>query len=509
MDKPLEQELLREESSSAELWVLFGVIVVAAALRLYGIASWPIQGDEGYSISNGLTVKEKGVFAKHIEWMHPAYFLILGGLYKVTGSAGVLLSRLPAFVFGVLSFPLFWLFGRRLMGRRLTSIALVIIALSEWHIRHSKQARFYSAVFLLGGLAALLLYSAVWEQRPWRALAACVLGVLSATFHASGAGVILGSVCYLCVLGLVPRLRPPHGLRRAATWYLLPLGVIVLPGLVLAVCVAGVWSGKGLQWNYTPIHTVLGIVRAVGLTVSLAAVAGAVVCALKRPRLAVFLVCLPAPSMLILILVSPLVDVRPDYLFAVTPAIFFLAAAFCVVPYTDLKLGAPRTRYVAACAAVVAFSLLPTTLSHFTEKGKDGPRVVASLVKSLARPDDRIVAYLRGVDRLVGRRTYRVGQMYSRTTKWREELRRIQNADCRTWFVLSYPRVGLPDQLDVWLCSNARLLKRWRAKRYDYLTRDIEVWLYDPGKSRQQAAGPEGPPEAAPREKNEGNARRE
>jgi len=39
MDKPLEQGLLREESSSAELWVLFGVIVVAAALRLYGIAS--------------------------------------------------------------------------------------------------------------------------------------------------------------------------------------------------------------------------------------------------------------------------------------------------------------------------------------------------------------------------------------------------------------------------------------------------------------------------------------
>ncbi len=467
------------------LFLLCVITLVAAVLRLYGISSWPLRGDEYYTIKDGLRFFERGGSHKY-----PLYYFILWVLFKVTGSQSVLIARLPALVFGIAAFPLFWLYGRRIFGRHVVAVAMGILAVSQWHVYHSKIARYYSGLFLFGGLSALLLYSAVSERRPWRAFAALILGVVCAGFHPSGVFVIVGSTCYLVLLVLIRPLRPPYPVGKVIAFYLVPLGVVAVPGVIVVFRALSGWSAKGLKWNYTPAHTVLGIVRSVGLVVSLAAFAGAVVGLFKRPKMVVFLLCWLLPGIAGLVLVSPYVDVRPDYVFSVVPSCFFLAAMLCAVPFEDRTAGLSRTLSIAALTMVVACSQIPATVSDFTEKKADDPHLPAQFVKARARPSDEFIVYMTGVGPHLGRPHYRLGQFYSQQAKWKEGLQKVKDADHRTWFILSYPRAAVPAALDEWLWKHAQLLKRWRAKRFDYLTRDIEVWLYDPKWPKRQIQAP-------------------
>lgn len=485
-----------EETGGGIRWGLLVCAVVAAAtaMRICGVASWPIRGDEPFTIRDSLRLIETGWMPKY-----PAYYFIVGVLFRITGSTSIFIARLPSLVIALATFPLFYYFGKRAFGRRIALIAIAALAVTEWHVVHSKSARFYSGAFLFAGLSGLLLYSAVQERRPWRAFAALILGGVAALFHPTGAFVVAGGVCYFLVLWLFRGLRPPHRIGRVAAFYLLPVAVAAVPGIYVAVRILLGWSKKGLQWNYTPVHVALGVVRSVGLVTALAAFGGALVCLPKRRQLGVFFMCWLVPAGVFLVLLSPFVDVRPDYLFASMPACFFLAAALCVVPFEDRQPGVFRTLCVAAFAVVIVLSQMPPMLSHFTEKGADDPRVVASFLRERLVPGDKVVGYVSGLSqKLLGQKTYQMGQLYSSQTEWDDGLAKVEAASHRTWFALSLPRAGMPWELGDWLCANAQLVRRWRAKRFDYLSRDIEVWLYDPRWPKRPVEKPKAAP--APRD---------
>jgi len=492
---------LREQPSAGRgwIWLICGITLVAVLLRFYGLLGWPMRGDEPFSIRWG-----RGFFTpgEPHESAYPSYFFLLWLIFKALGCSAakdcLIPARVPMFLLAVATFPLFWLAGKRAFGRAIAAVAIAMIALTEWHILHSKLARYYPAVFLFGGLSALFLYSAVEEGKPWRALAALVLGGVGASFHPTGAFVIGGGVCYVCVLALWKRLRPPRWSWQVAIWYLAP---IVLAGLIAAPTVLGTmraWSDKGLLWNYTPMHTLLGIVRNAGLVVTLAAVAGVVVCAFKRVRLAVFGLCWCVPGMAGLVVLSPLMDVRPDFLFSIAPGFYFLAAGLCVVPFVDMTPGRARGVCIVALGCVVALSQVPPTLSHFTERAALDPRPVVAFIEKQLRTDDALLIYMSGFGgQFPGHKRYRMArdfpQLYEPTGDWQTGFRVVEEAPHRTWFVFVFQRAGVPPPLDGWLRKNARLIKRWRAKRFDYLSRDIEVWLYDPGEPAATGQGAPAP----------------
>ena len=108
------------------LFLLCVITLVAAVLRLYGISSWPLRGDEYYTIKDGLRFFERGGSHKY-----PLYYFILWVLFKITGSQSALVARLPAFAFGIAAFPLFWLYGRRMFGRHVVAVAMAVLAASQ------------------------------------------------------------------------------------------------------------------------------------------------------------------------------------------------------------------------------------------------------------------------------------------------------------------------------------------------------------------------------------------
>lgn len=86
----------------------------------------------------------------------PLYYFLLhwwSGLFG-TGDAAV---RALSGVFGVLTLPVAWLFGRRRGGPTLAWLLLGVVAISPFALRYATETRMYSLVILLVFVGALLL----------------------------------------------------------------------------------------------------------------------------------------------------------------------------------------------------------------------------------------------------------------------------------------------------------------------------------------------------------------
>ena len=169
---------------------LVGLILLAAALRWYGLASQDLWGDEAFSIS--LSLKPLSyVIAGGSDTHPPFYPLLLYGWLKLTGmpvaGAGVFAARTLSVLIGIAAVPLAYVFSRRLAPRRapVAWYAAALVAVSPLFVYYSQETRMYELV------AVLALASAYWAlrvagDRTWTAGSAAsflVWTLLSAYTH--------------------------------------------------------------------------------------------------------------------------------------------------------------------------------------------------------------------------------------------------------------------------------------------------------------------------------------
>lgn len=113
----------------------------------------------------------------------PLYYFVLHGWIRIAGS-GDLAVRALSGLMGVVALPLMWLVGRRLGGRQVGWVALVLLAACPFAVRYSTEARMYSlvVVLVLVGFLALLK---VFDGRDLRfsAVLAVATGLLLLTHY--------------------------------------------------------------------------------------------------------------------------------------------------------------------------------------------------------------------------------------------------------------------------------------------------------------------------------------
>ncbi len=85
----------------------------------------------------------------------PLFYVLLHGWMLVFGQGNLAVRSLSG-LFGLALFPLVWIAGKRLAGRRGAVSATVVLALSPYAIRYSTETRMYSLVMVLA-LAAWLV----------------------------------------------------------------------------------------------------------------------------------------------------------------------------------------------------------------------------------------------------------------------------------------------------------------------------------------------------------------
>jgi hypothetical protein len=105
----------------------------------------------------------------------PLYYLLLHGWIELFGSGDVAVRSL-SIVFGVITLPVAWWYGRRRGGSVLAWFLVAVVALSPYAVRYSTETRMYSLVILLVFVGAVLLDDIVVRGRDgWGRMVALVL----------------------------------------------------------------------------------------------------------------------------------------------------------------------------------------------------------------------------------------------------------------------------------------------------------------------------------------------
>ncbi|MFQ6015959.1 MAG: glycosyltransferase family 39 protein [Anaerolineae bacterium] len=157
------------------------VLLLAFALRVYGLDGQSLWGDEGWSLEHAQGPLTSVLPSARSEGtMPPLYYLLLHFWLLLTGRTEFAL-RFPSLFFGVLTVSLICSVGQRL-GRDLGTglVAAFIAALSPFYVYYSQEARMY-ALMTLFSLLSMYIFLKLLEPGRGNSLALWLGYVVSST----------------------------------------------------------------------------------------------------------------------------------------------------------------------------------------------------------------------------------------------------------------------------------------------------------------------------------------
>jgi uncharacterized membrane protein len=230
------------------IWLCF-IIALGGALRLYGLDFQSMWFDEGlqYYVATNKSLDE---LFHQTNSFHPPLSFIINYLFLLPGESDFLL-RLPSALFGIASLPLFYILARELSSEREAVIAVLILAISPFHIWYSQEGRMYSQLLFFSLLSSVLLLQAIknGNARGWVYYAlSSAAGIYT---HAFMAPVLLGH--FLWVVARERRFWPAMTASGIAVTILFLPWALLLPwvnrfmGGVAGVIGSGMPSNMSIQ----------------------------------------------------------------------------------------------------------------------------------------------------------------------------------------------------------------------------------------------------------------------
>jgi len=165
------------------VWHALAAVVVVVGVVARFTADSHLWLDEALSVNIARLPLSRLPEALRHDGAPPFYYVVLHGWMSVFGT-GTIAVRALSGVFAVAAMPVMWIAGRRLGGRRLAAVALVILATSPFAVRYGTEARMYSLMTLLALLGWLALGDLLQRFSWSRAAAVSVLtGLLLLTHY--------------------------------------------------------------------------------------------------------------------------------------------------------------------------------------------------------------------------------------------------------------------------------------------------------------------------------------
>ena len=169
--------------------ILIFLTLIAAATRFIDLGALGFYGDEETSSLAARSLAQGGDMAmpSGMPYLRAIPQTLVNALSaKIFGTENEISYRLPAALLGTLTIPLLFLFARTLVGNTTALVAALLLALSEWHIITSREARMYAPFlfFYIATAFALLRWNIT--GKPRYAFYALVLFAGGATLHPLG-----------------------------------------------------------------------------------------------------------------------------------------------------------------------------------------------------------------------------------------------------------------------------------------------------------------------------------
>ncbi len=205
---------LRTSPWPGRLLCIVAILVVAAALRLYGLDRQGLWNDEALTIAIS-NWPYKALLLYPVDPTPGLYYILHKAL--ISDGASLVTLRSIALVAGFAALPLIYALGRTLFGGRVGWIAAGLLAVWPYHVMHSRDDRAYTLLFALTLCASLgvALYAKAWLSKPEgdraRRIGALTLyafgAVLSFYTHMTAVFWIAGTALLVALVALLSRRR--------------------------------------------------------------------------------------------------------------------------------------------------------------------------------------------------------------------------------------------------------------------------------------------------------------
>ena len=184
-------------------WLLLvtALTLVAAVPRLGSLGELSFYADEETTAmpARALAEGEGAVMPTGMAYRRAVpYTVMAAATARVVGLDAEVGYRFPAAILGILTIPVLLVVGRRFVGVGPAIAAAVLLALSEWHIVFSRQARMYAPFLFFYLLAAGALWRWAEEGSARRAALAALLVAVTVMLHPLGMTVVLFAVLPYC-----------------------------------------------------------------------------------------------------------------------------------------------------------------------------------------------------------------------------------------------------------------------------------------------------------------------
>ena len=420
---------------------LAAITLLAAALRFYQLGAWGFWIDEIYTINRALGGASSDAFT------NPLSFRLIG-LALVSLGTDEFNARLVPAVIGVISIPAFYFPIRRLFGTTTALLAVLLLAVSPWHLYWSQNARFYTALVLFYGLAELFFFFWMESDNLWYLLPTGLFFGLAILERRVSLYFVPVVAVYFLALLVLPFGKPP-GLRwRNIIIMVLPALAFAGYELVSAGYVASFFT-KIVGHQHNPLRVLLSVIYDLGLPLFLMALLGGSYLFSQRSRAGLFLLAGALVPLLLLVVMAPFTQTFSRYIFHTLPNWIILAAVGVkeLVAHTQKPA---RLLALGVALVLVADAISQDVLYYTFQNGnREDFKSAFSVVREEKQAGDLVVAGRPEVG------AYYLGEAV--LSPQEITINGITQAKQRVWFVLDN-RSGIPPFLQRWVEDNAQLV---------------------------------------------------
>ena len=166
---PVRGEVVEPEREPAgrgpTRWQVAAVAAVVLGVALRFVSRSHLWLDEALSVSIAELPLGSIPEALRHDGAPPLYYLLLHGWMDLFGTTPVAVRALSG-IFAVATFPLVWVAGNRVGGRKVATAAVLLLAASPFAARYATEARMYSLVVVLA-LAGWLALDDLLDRFSW------------------------------------------------------------------------------------------------------------------------------------------------------------------------------------------------------------------------------------------------------------------------------------------------------------------------------------------------------
>jgi len=454
------------------------ITLLAAVLRFYKLGEWSFWIDEIYTINHATAhFSTPDLILAHIppfrNWIPVS--VIMTAVALNTWGVSEWSARLASVLIGVISIPILFFPTRKMFGNGVALIAMLLLAVSPWHLYWSQNARFYTSLLLFYSLTLTVFYFGLERNKPGYFIV--FYGLLYLAFSERMFAFFIFPVIGLYLLTLwFFKFEKPQGLTLRN---MLLIGVPILAGGVIELY-SWIVNGESrffadfgwffLYRNDDPLRLFGNISFNLGLPLMALALFSGIFLILHKHRAGLLMTVNAVVPLVILVAVNPFIFTKDRYVFMILFSWIVLAA---VAVHELITNTSNLQRWLAfGVLALLLFDAGGDALLYY--RANHGNRAewktVFSIIEEQSQPEDIVVTYWP-----------EFGPFYlDRDFIQYEDIDVpiLLNSGKRYWFVIDAETIQANPKVVSFLESDARLMDvRYLRTPDDFYLR---IYFFDP-----------------------------